>query len=191
MPYVTFAAMIIMIAVLFGSYMIMAYLAEDTLSAVSLTPEQTQAFNDLYDAGDYEGLTELVNSSDEYNYMWDYEHYDFVNFYGQYVEVRDVYIPLLDKKELTQIQARRMTECVFAFYYRVYDHTPGTAGNASDKDIEILDGIKNDVMCDILFNRMGYTEQDMEGARNDIMKNGYFHSDRADKISDSYYERYR
>ena len=191
MPYVTFAAMIFMILFLFGSYMVMAYLADDTISAVSLTPEQTQALNALYDAGDYEGLIKLVNSSDDYDYMWNYEHYDLVNFYGQYVEVRDIYIPLLDKKELTQEQARRMTECVFAYYYRVYDHTPGTADNASEKDLKILDGIKNDVMYDILFNRMGYTEQDMEGARNDIMKNGYFHSDTADKFSDSYFERYR
>ncbi len=191
MPIITFILMIALIGFIFGSNILMTYLAEDTLSAVTLTPEQTNALNKLYDAGDYEGLIKLINSSNEYDHMWNYEHYDFVSFYSKYVEVRDVFLPLLDKKELTQVQARQLTESVFAFYYRVYDHTMGTAGNTSDNDIEVLDGIKNDVMYDILFNRMGFTEQDMESARSEIMEDNYFHSDRADKFSDSYYERFR
>ena len=136
-PLITFVAMIAVIAFLFASYMLMAYLAEDTISAVSISEEDKAKLNSLYDAGDYEGLIKLINSDDKYARIWDYEHY------------------------------------------------------ASEKDIEILDGIKNDVMCDILFNRMGYTEGDMESARGDIMKNNYFHTDRADKFSDTYYERYR
>ena len=65
MPIITFILMIVLIAFIFGSNMLMTYLAEDTLSAVSLTPEQTNALNTLYDAGDYEGLIKVARAAKE------------------------------------------------------------------------------------------------------------------------------
>ena len=191
--------MIAIIAALFGMWILMGSIMEDSMAKEPLTPEEEAAqrdfykkLDDLYSAKDYEGLVALANSpeSDTID-LWDYPHYDLLNYYGQYVVIRDEYIPKLDKRELTGNAARFLTEVTFSFYYRCYDHTIGTAGNASESDLEELDKIRDEFFLDILYNRMGYTEEDMEAARNDIMNSNWFHTDVADKYSDKYSERYR
>ncbi len=176
---------------------------EDTLTQNARTPEEQASeleaeriffpkLDALYDSGDYEGLVKLANSSESDKIdIWNYSHYDLLSFYSQYVLIRDDYLPMLDKRQLTGASARFLTEVTFSFYYRTYDHTMGVTGNASQSDLEILDGIRNVFFLDILYNRMGYTEGDMEAARAKIMENNYFHTAEADKICDRYVERYK
>lgn len=195
----SFAIMIAIIAALFGMWLLMGSILEDSLTEDPKTPEEEAAQNDfflkldaLYDAKDYEGLVKLANSreSDKID-IWNYPHYDLLNFYSQYVLIRDEYLPMLDKHTLTGNTARFLTEVTFSFYYRCYDHTIGSAGNASESDLKVLDDIRNDFFLDILYNRMGYTEEDMEAVRGDMMQNNYFHTAEADKICDRYCERYK
>ena len=190
-PVITFLIMLGLIVFLFLSYLLMGYFMGDTIAAGSLTAEEQEKLNGFYEAKDYEGLVNCAETLESGALrILNYDHYDFLNYYAQYMEVRDVYVPKLGSG-LAQNEARRLTECVFAFYYRCYDHTMGTAGNASEEDIRVLDGIRDDFMLDILFSRMGYTEDDMEAARKDIMENNYFHTAEADKFSDNYADRYR
>ena len=198
-PLRSFLIMIAIIAALFGMWILMGSIMEDSMAKEPKTPEEEAAQRDfyskldeLYAAKDYDGLVALANGpeSDTID-LWDYPHYDLLNYYGQYVVIRDEYIPKLDKRELTGNTARFLTEVTFSFYYRCYDHTIGTAGNASEADLEELDKIRDEFFLDILYNRMEYTEEDMEAARNDIMNSNWFHADVADKYSDKYSERYR
>ena len=195
--------MIGIIALLLGMYILMAYVMEDTLTDNARTPEERMEekeaekrffpqLDELYEAKDYEGLVKLAKSeeSDKID-IWNYGHYDFLNYYSQYVSIRDEYIPQLDEGDLTKNGARWLTECTFAFYYRCYDNTMGAAGNASEEDLATLDRIRDEFFLDILYNRMGYTEEDMEAVRGDIMQNNYFHTAEADKICDRYCERYK
>ncbi len=202
-PVRSFAIMIAIIALLFGLYLLMGSIMEDTIIQNARTPEEKEAelaaekeffpkLDAFYDAKDFEGLVKLANSreSDKID-IWNYPHYDLLNYYSQYVLIRDEYLPMLDRREMSKGAARYLTEVTFAFYYRSYDHTMGSAGNASKSDLETLDGIRNDFFLSILYDRMGYTEDDMEAARGDIMQNNYFHTAEADKICDRYCERYK
>ena len=195
--------MITVIALLFGLYILMANVMDDTIMENARTPEEQMAeleaekelfpkLDELYDSGDYEGLVKLANSqeSDKID-IWNYGHYDLLNYYNHYVLIRDEYIPMLDEGRLTKNNARLLTESTFSFYYRCYDHTMGSANNASKSDIATLDKIRDEHILDIIFNRMGYTEEDMEAARGDIMENNYFHTAVADRFSDRYCERYK
>ena len=195
--------MLATVALLFGMYILMANVMEDTLIDNARTPEERMEEKEaeerffpqldrLYEAKDYEGLVKLAKSeeSDKID-IWNYGHYDLLNYYSQYVSIRDEYIPQLDSGSLTKNGARWLTECTFSFYYRCYDNTMGAAGNASEEDIATLDGIRDGFFLDILYNRMGYTEEDMEAARGDIMESNFFHTAVADKFSDRYCERYK
>ena len=199
----SFAIMIAIIAALFGLYLLMGSFIEDSMTNDTRTPEEKAAeleaekelfpkLDQMYDAGDLEGLVTLANAqeSDKID-MWNYEHYDLLYYYSRYVSARDDLLPLLASGKMTQIDARRLTEITFSFYYRCYDNTIGLAGNASDDDIKKLDEIRNDFFLDILHDRMGYTDDDMDAARGDLMENNYFHTDLADKFSDRYCERYK
>ena len=190
-PLITFLAMLGIIVFLFGSYMLMGYFMEDTIAAGSLSPEEKDKLDTLYENEDYEELVNYASGLDSASLrLLSYEHYDLLNYYGQYMEVRDIYVPMLDNKTLSQSDARRLTEFVFAFYYRCYDKQISNTGAIPQKDMEILDGVR-DYMIGILHDRLGYSEDDMEAARGDVMENNYFHAGKVDRYSDSYFERYR
>jgi hypothetical protein len=191
------------IAFFLGLYILMANVMDDTLTENARTPEEQMEeieaekrffpkLDELYEAGDYEGLVKLAKSpeSDKID-IWNYSHYDLLNFYSQYVSIRDEYIPQLDEGKITKDGARWLTEVTFSFYYRCYDNTMGVSGNASKSDLEVLDHIRDDFILDILYNRMGYTKEDMDAARGEIMESNYFHTAQADKFSDRYCERYK
>ncbi len=190
-PLITFLAMMGIIVFLFGSYMLMGYFMEDTIAAGSLSPEEQKNLDALYEKEDYEQLVNYASGLDSASLrLLNYEHYDLLNYYGQYMEVRDIYVPELDKKTLSQSDARRLTEFAFSFYYRCYDRQISTTGNIPEKDLEILDGVR-DYMLSVLYDRLGYSQDDMEAARSDIMENNYFHAGKVDRYSDSYSERYK
>lgn len=200
---VTFIVMIVLILVCFALYMIMANIIEDSFSSSNRTPEEEMAelaaereffpkLDSLYEAGDYEGLVKLAQSDESKTVdIWNYPHYEFLDYYQKYVEVRDIYIPMLDGGILEKDNAGWFTEKVFCYYYRCYDSTMGLSSEKNNKDIEILDGIRDGYMLDILHTRMMFTDEDMEAAKSTVMENGYFHVSEAYKYSDRYYERYR
>lgn len=198
-----FILMIVIIAVLFGLYMLMANIMESTIMEGARTPEEQEQelaaekelfpkLDALYDAGDYEGMTALANKPEwDKIDIWKYGHYDLLNYYGQYIMIRDDLLPILENGTIDQNSARMLTESVFSYYYRCYDNTMGAAGTATEKDLAILDGIRDGFILDIIHNRMGFTDEDMEAARGDIMESNYFHTAEADKISDRYSDRYK
>ncbi len=192
---ISFAVMVLIIGGLFSLFVLMAGSMDDTPVKSELSPEDMEFFaklDVLYDEGDYEGLVKLANGPGSDNIdIVKYGHYDFLNCYSQYIMLRDEYIPRLDKGEMNRSQARYMTESVFSFYYRCYDQTQGSLQSADEKDLKILDDIRENYILDILYNRMGYTKEDMEAVRGDIVKGGWLNSSEADRYSDRYCERYK
>ena len=200
---ITFIVMIVLILGIFGLYLLMADIMEDSLSGNTRTPEEEMAelaaereffpkLDSLYDSGDYEGLVKLAQSGEAQNVdMWNYPHYEFLDYYQRYVEVRDIYVPMLDGGKLDKENAAWFTESVFGFYYRCYDNTMGLSVEKNTEDVKVLDGIRDEYMMPILHSRMFFTDEDMEAAKGAIMENGYFHVSEAYKYSDRYYERYR
>ena len=200
-PLITFLVLIAAITLLLGIYIIVANIIgssfderspEEKAAEIAAEKEFFPILDDLYYSGNYEGLVELIYSNEAKNIdIQNYSHYDFAEFYRGFIKIRDYYIPLLDKRSLTENDARDMTGIVFSYYYRCYDHTMGVTGNSTEDDIEYLDGIREDYILGILYDRMGYTFEDMESARKDIMKYNLFNIDEAYKYSDKYSERYR
>ncbi|MCR5685914.1 MAG: hypothetical protein K6G81_10940 [Lachnospiraceae bacterium] len=191
-PLRSFLLMIGVIVFLFGGYMLMGYYMADTVALGELSEEDTNELNRLYDSGDFEGMAEYAAGIGSGSLgLLSYAHSDLLNYYIQYIHVRDVYVPKLGSGTITEDEKRNLTECVFSYYYRCYADTVGTAGNLSEDDLKVLDGIRDTYMLGIMTDRMGFSEGDMEAARPEIMKNGYFHTDRADKFSDRYGERYK
>lgn len=198
---ISFLVMIAVIAVLFGAYILMARFidissdsrtAEELLAEAEAEKELFPKLDKLYSEGDYEGLVGLLFSEQAGKIdVWNYDHYDFVVYYRKYLDVRDHYIPMLDEGNLNGLDARELTDCVFSYYYRSYDYFYAVDRKLIEDDILILDNIRDNYMLEILHKRMGYTEEDMEAAKKEIMKNGYFHSDNVYEFSDRYYERYK
>lgn len=198
---ITFLILISAIILLSGIYIIVANIIGSSfdVSTPEKSAEEIAAENkffsmldDLYYSGEYEGLVQLIYSNEAKSVdIQNYSHYDFAEFYKDYIKIRDYYIPLLDKGSLNGNDARDMTSIVFSFYYRCYDHTMGVTGNSTEDDIKILDDIRDEYITGILYDRMGYTSEDMESARKDIMKYNLFHIDKVYKYSDKYSERYR
>ena len=199
---ITFAVMIGLILLLMGAYILMGSIIEDSFSTESRTPEEEMAelaaekeffpkLDSLYEAGDHEGLVKLARSEEAQAVdLWNYKHYEFLTFYEKYIDVRDIYLPELDSGRLDKEHAARLTECVFEYYYRSYDSNMNLSGYRDDKDIAILDGIREDHMLEILHSRLMYTDEDMEAAKDDIMEGGFFHLSEAYDYSDRYFERY-
>lgn len=198
---ITYLILIAAIVLLFFAYIAIANIIGNSFD--ESTPEETEAeiaaereffakLDEMYSAGDYEGLVGLIYSSEaEKINVRNYGHYDLAEFYRDYLKIKDYYIPMLDRGSISGIDAREMTSIVFSFYYRCYDNTMGVTGNSSEDDIKILDDIRDTYILEILSDRMGYTVDDMEACRNEIMKGNFFHSDVVYKYSDKYYERYR
>lgn len=198
---ITYLILIAAIVLLFFAYIAIANIIGNSFD--ESTPEETEAeiaaereffakLDEMYSAGDYEGLVGLIYSSEaEKINVRNYGHYDLAEFYRDYLKIKDYYIPMLDRGSISGIDAREMTSIVFSFYYRCYDNTMGVTGNSSRDDIKILDDIRDTYILEILSDRMGYTIDDMEACRNEIMKGNFFHSDAVYKYSDKYYERYR
>lgn len=197
----SFLVLIASIIILLGLYIVVANIIGGSLD--DRTPEEKAAeiaaegdffpkLDKLYSSGDYDGMVELIYSTEAENInIRNYSHYDLAEFYRNYIKVKDYYTPMLDKGNLTGFDAREMTSIVFSFYYRCYDQTMGVTGNSTEDDIIILDNIRDQYMLGILCDRMGYSLEDMEAGKKDIMKDNYFHSDIAYKYSDRYFERYR
>ena len=198
---ISFFIMIAVIVLLFIAYFFIAHMIEDSFDERS--PEEIKAemeaeknffpkLDKLYSSGDYEGFAQLIFSNEADNIdVCNYEHYDLADFYRQYLKVKNNYVLMLDGGSINGIDARELTASVFSYYYRCYDHTMGVTGHSTEADIKILDDIREKYMLKILYDRMGYTIEDMEAARPDIMKDNFFHADIAHKYSDKYYERYR
>ncbi len=202
-PVITFSIMVALILALFGLYMLMAYFMEESLTAGARTPEEQakeiaaekQFFpklDELYIKGDYDGLLELANSEEAGNLdLWNYENYDFLRFYGKYSDIKNTYIPALDSGKLAIEDARRFTEYIFEYYYRSYDPNLAISVKMVPEDVAYFDSVREEYILGILYDRMDYTKSDMDAVKDDIMDNGYFHSNVADKYSDKYYGRYK
>ena len=63
-PLITFLAMLGIIVFLFGSYMLMGYFMEDTIAAGSLSPEEQENLDALYEKGEYEELVNYASGLD-------------------------------------------------------------------------------------------------------------------------------
>lgn len=186
-----------------GLYIVIGNIMQDSITDTVMTPEEKEAqlaaekmffpqLDVLYEKGDYDGLVSVTKTDEAKKVdLLNYDHYDLIFFYGKFMDVRDKYIPELDKGTMSGQDARLLTQIVFEFYYRCYDNTMDVAGKSTPDDITYLDGIREDYMKDILYKRMRYTEEDMEAAKDDIMEYGYFHIEEAFAVSDRYSERYR
>lgn len=198
---ITFLILVLAIILLSAIYIIVANIIgssfdvstpEKSAEEIAAEKEFFSKLDDLYYSGEYEGVVQLIFSNEAKSIdIRNYSHYDLAEFYKGYIKIRDYYIPLLDKGSLTGNDARDMTGIAFSFYYRCYDHTMGVTGNSTEDDIEFLDNIRDEYIIGILYDRMGYTSEDMESARKDIMKYNLFQVDKAYKYSDKYSERYR
>lgn len=90
-------------------------------------------------------------------------------------------VQLIYSNEAKSVDIQNYSHYDFAEFYK----------NSTEDDIKILDDIRDEYITGILYDRMGYTSEDMESARKDIMKYNLFHIDKVYKYSDKYSERYR
>jgi len=112
--------------------------------------------------------------------LWGVPHYETGYASSCYMKFKQC-LADLDEGRLEKKEAEEITYYCFYFYYRAY----------GDDGAEIFDPIREDEIIPVITDRLGYTEEDMEGFRDKVFEAPYV--DRSDvyKVSKKYYKNYK
>lgn len=171
--FITVGITLIIAAILFGIYMffenvLFSYDEADAKAQMIWNRENYPILDEMYEAGDYDGIIEFENELFEQNAkekteyrMYDWEHYHFISGYRNYLMVEN-YFDLLDLgEELSRYGKENLVYYCMWFYYRPYAQNE-TYMVLTDEEIEKLDEYR-EVTNGYLFGRMGFTQEEADG----------------------------
>lgn len=166
-------------AILVGLYMlfehvIFSYDEDDAKARMIWERENFPILDEMYAAGDYEGIVEFEyelydqNDENDTSYsVFNWEHYYFINGYRRYQDVEE-YISRLDQgEELSNYQAESIVYDCMWFHYREYaidnQYMPYTEEEIAklDEYREITDGY--------FYGRLGFTQEEVEKLYKDAL----------------------
>lgn len=129
--------------------------------------ENYPILNEMFEEGDYEGILEFENELWDQNaenktdfYLYDWEHYDFMNGYRYYIGVKEYLAELDNGEELSIFGKENLVYYCMWFYYRQYDKER-TYMTYTDEEIEVLDGFR-EYTNEVLFDRLGFSQKEAD-----------------------------
>ncbi len=135
-----------------------------------------------YDEKDIEQLAEIFDTAysvDRVN-LWGDPHYDAAQAASYYMKLQNC-LPNLEKEKIKKREAEEITYYCFYFYYRAY----------KEDGAEIFDTVRDDEILPIIQARLGYTSQDMENFRGDIVTGtGIVNRTNLYRVTKKYYKNY-
>lgn len=165
----------------------------DEIDEIVWQNDNFDRYDEMYEAGEFEELAAIFSSDEVQGHeIYQWSHYNIINSYSHYVVIRDEYVPILDDGESIENWASSMLFDSFFFYYRVYETDASIRKTLSDDDIATLEEIR-DYVTDIIYNRFGFTDKELEGFKADgkILKNGYIDFSDCKALASQYSSQFR
>ena len=143
----------------------------------------TEKIAEAYDNKNIEQLAEIFDKaySEDRVILWGDPHYDAAQAASNYMKLQRCMPNLLNEKT-TKRQAEEITYYCFYFYYRAY----------REDGAEIFDPIREDEIIPIIQTRLGFSIEDMENFRGDVMTDsGIVNRTNVHRVTKKYYKEYR
>jgi len=150
--------------------------------------ENFPIIDEMYEAGDYDGILEFENElyekSSPYGIM-EYEHADFLMVYRMHKEITEG-IAVLDKGDkLSEYNAHSMVYNTLWFYF---NYEKDGYYEFTEEEKQLIAGYKAEAL-DCLFNRLHFTEEEILENESRFKKNGYMDYSKCSDYADKIYER--
>ena len=141
--------------------------------------EQLQA---AYDDGDIAKLAEIYDTaySVERVSLWGDPHYETGYAASCYMKLRKC-LPNLDKDKISAKEAEEITYYCFYFYYRAY----------GEDGAPLFDTVRDEEIMPIITQRLGFTIEDMENFRDQVMDPPNVNRSKVWGIVKNHYKDYR
>ena len=160
---------------------------EDTLAEMKWEKEHYALYDELYDSGDYEKLTEAIyKDRDEGHSVHRWDHYNFYTYYIYYKETEDT-LKKVDGEGWNDYSSVIVTYNCMYFYYMLNDDDEGLDETETEKI-----GPFADQMLEILTDRLGYDESQLDNLRDRVLNQyGNFDYDKVKEVTEEYKSRYK
>lgn len=153
--------------------------------------ENYPLLDEMYAAGDYEGIVEFqdnlwsINEEEDANHsISNWEHADFISIYIRMEDMKS-YIAILDSgAQLNKYQAQGIVYDCMWFRYRMYQDT---YMNLTEEELEIVEGYR-EYSEEVFYNRLKFTDEEADQLYEEAVEYGVIRAstcyDYADKIMD-------
>lgn len=178
---ITISIAVFLAAVLFGihmlfEYVVFSYKEPDPKARMLWERENFAVLDDMYEAGDFEGIRDFELAMYEENDKTDvsysisnWEHYGFYRVYCDYSDFEE-YIRILNQgEELSKFQAENIVYYGVYFYKRKY---ADLYYKLSDEELLKADEYRDHVLG-YMFERFGFTTQELDELYDKAGKKGY------------------
>lgn len=189
--FITLAAALIILLILLGLrglvYLIQekryrGQSPENTLAQMQWERDNFPKYDELYEAGKYDELGELFCDDMLEHDVWNYEHDEFVSAYNKYRWLRDIYVPAMQNDDYLAGDRESITTHLLFYYFRCYDDTMYSIGELTEHDLEVLDDIRENYVLDILYNELGYTDEELLEYKESVEDGNYLGNDAIKKL---------
>lgn len=133
--------------------------AEDRAYESAYKVVAQEQLNEAYDNNDIARLAEIFDTAYSVDRvrLWGVDHYEVGYAASCYMKLKEC-LPNLDKDKLKTKEAEEITYYCFYFYYKGY----GEDGEP------IFDSVRENEILSIIYNRLGFTEEEMEQLRSKV-----------------------
>ena len=134
-----------------------------------------------YEDKDIQQLAEIFDKahSEDRVSLWGVAHYEVAQAASNYRSLMGC-LTNLDKEKTSKREAEEITYYCFYFYYRAY----------GEDGAGIFDPVREQEILPIIQERLGYTDEDMENFRGDILNSGRVNRSPMYRATKKYYKNY-
>ena len=178
---VTVAVVALIAAVVFGFHMLMEHVIYgnyeyDPKAEMLWERENYPMLEEMLAEGKYEEILEFEynlydeNKENKTNHtLMNWEHFHFINAYGNYATFNKSIAILDSGEELSEFNAENLVYYGLWFYYRMYDDPYCTY---TEEEFVQVEAYRERVMSD-LFGRLKFTEEEILSIEDDVTDDGY------------------
>jgi len=140
---------------------------ETTLEEMKWQKENFALFNDMYEKGEYDKLTDAIDNIIKEHSIYEWEHAVFYEYYSIYKDTKES-IEEVDRRGWSESTAGLVTYDCMRYYYCMEEETM-----LNEEEKENLKPCA-DYMLEITKNRLGYDEEALEEMREIVLhESGY------------------
>ncbi|MCR4789010.1 MAG: zinc ribbon domain-containing protein [Lachnospiraceae bacterium] len=156
--------------------------ADDQAYASAYIEVAGEQLSEAYENEDIALMAQIFDKaySEDRVSLWGVSHYETGFASSCYMKLKQC-LPELDKGKIEKKKAEEITYYCFYFYYRAY----------GDDGAAIFDPIREDEIIPIITDRLGFTEEDMEGFRDRVFFPPNVDRSKVYRATKKYYGNYK
>lgn len=164
-------------------------LGDDMLKEMSWQRDNFPIYDEIYESGDYDKLVATIFSDETSSHnVWEWKHYNFARKYQDYLQVKET-LEKIESEGWSDYYAKNLTYYCFYYYYENYK--TNSVDKVAEEEEEILKPYV-EYIIDVLHNRLGYTDADMEELKDKVTSEyGNVQYDKCEKIALKYKSKYK